>query len=61
MPGLLRAATVQNSAPLQPFDEVAAWILGSSQRRFAAAPPVDDEAERLSANLERWHFYKKAA
>ena len=43
MPGLRGVATVPNSAPLWPLLKVAAWILGSPRRRFAAASPVDDE------------------
>ena len=44
----MRAATVQNSAPLHSTAEVTAWIPGSSRRRFAAAPPWNDEAEGLA-------------
>jgi len=29
---------------MHPSIEVTEWILGSARRRFAAAPPVDDEA-----------------
>ncbi|RUZ81501.1 hypothetical protein EN943_00100 [Mesorhizobium sp. M7A.F.Ca.US.006.01.1.1] len=48
MPGLLSVATVQNSAPLRPTTEVAAWILGSPRRSFAPASPVDDEVGKAS-------------
>ena len=47
MPGLPSATTVQNNAPLHSTAKVTEWILGSSRRRFAAAPPVDDEVEGL--------------
>ncbi|TPJ27624.1 hypothetical protein FJ425_14585 [Mesorhizobium sp. B2-7-2] len=39
MPRLQRVATVQNSAPLCSRIKVTEWTLGSSRRRFAAAPP----------------------
>ncbi|BCG69813.1 hypothetical protein MesoLj113a_09710 [Mesorhizobium sp. 113-1-2] len=48
IPGLQRAATVQNFAPLHSTAEVAAWILGSPRRSFAPAPPVDDEGGEAS-------------
>jgi len=38
--------TVQNSAPLCHSAEVKEWIPGSSRRRFAAAPPWNDERLR---------------
>jgi hypothetical protein len=35
-----------------PVSNVAAWILGSPRRHYAAAPPVDDEVLGQSRNLD---------
>jgi hypothetical protein len=49
MPRHVSVATVQNSAPLHSSINVTEWILGSPRRRFAAAPPVDDEVVEAPA------------
>jgi hypothetical protein len=52
MPRLQSAAAVQNSAPLHSSTKITAWILGSPRRRFAPAPPVDDEVGKAPVNPE---------
>ncbi|CDX24758.1 hypothetical protein MPLB_570002 [Mesorhizobium sp. ORS 3324] len=47
MPLRRSVATVQNSVGPHSSMNATAWIPGSSRRRFAAATPWNDEADRL--------------